>query len=109
MFPHVGDNVRANIDFMNNQIASSDSSINLGNVIEPNISTKRIADFNRKTNVLLSSFHNVAPVVYINYLYQYVCHCMAVSYGISPTDITTKFTNITKIYHIPVQMRNKRK
>ena len=41
--PHVGDNVRANIDFMNNQIASSDISINLGNAIEPTISTKRIA------------------------------------------------------------------
>ena len=92
MSPHVGDNVRANIAFMNNQIVSSDISINLGNAIEPTISTKRIADFDRKTNVLLSSFHNVAPIVYINYLYQYVCHCMAVSYGISPTDIPTNFT-----------------
>ena len=92
MSQHVGDNVRANIDFKNNQIASSDISINFGNAIEPTFSTKRIADFNRKTNVLLSSFHNVAPIVYINYLYQYVCHCMAVSYGISPTDIPTNFT-----------------
>ena len=62
VFPHVGDNVSKNVNFMNNQIASSDSSIHLGNVIGPNISTKRveasIADFNRKTNALLSSFYN---------------------------------------------------
>ena len=34
VFPHVGDNVSKNINFMNNQIASSDSSIHLGNVIK---------------------------------------------------------------------------
>ena len=64
VFSHVGDNVSTNIIFMNNQIASSDSSVYFGNVIGPNISTKRgeasIADFNRKINVLLSSFHNVS-------------------------------------------------
>ena len=70
VFPHVGDNASTNINFMNNQIASSDSSIHLSNVIGPNISIKRvetsIADFNRKTNVLLSSFLNVG----INCLYK---------------------------------------
>ena len=64
VFPHAGDNVSTNITFMNNQIASSDSSTHLGNVIGPNISTKRveasIADVDRKINVLLSSFHNVS-------------------------------------------------
>ena len=95
VFPHVGDNVSTNNNFMNNQIASSDSSIHLCNVIGPNISTKRveasIADFNRKNNVLLSSFIMLAPIVYIKYLYQYVCHYMAVSYGMYPTDTPTIF------------------
>ena len=95
VFPHVGDNVSTNITFMNNQIASSDSSIHLGNVIGPNISTKRvevsIADFNRKINVLLSTFTMLAPIVYIKYLYQYVCHYMAVSYGMYATDTPTIF------------------
>ena len=88
-FPHVGDNVSKNINFMNNQIASSDSSIHLGNVIGRNISTKRVeasvADVNRKT------FTNVAPIVYIKYLYQYVCHYMAVSNGMHPTNSPTIF------------------
>ena len=64
VFPHVGDKVSTNNHLMNIQIASSDSSIHLGNVIGPNISTKRveasIADFITKINVLLSSFHNVS-------------------------------------------------
>ena len=39
VFPHVGDNVSTNITLtcMNNQIASSDSSIHLGNVIGPQL------------------------------------------------------------------------
>ena len=74
---------------MNNQIASSDSSIHLGNVIGPNISTKRvevsIADFNRKTNVLLSSFHNCLHKIFISI-------CMSL-YGCQLWDVSHKFTN----------------
>ena len=33
VFPHVGDNVSTNIDFMNIQIPFSDSSIHLGNAM----------------------------------------------------------------------------
>ena len=81
VFPHVGDNASTNNNFMNNQIASSDSSIHLGDVIGPNISTKRveanIADFNRKINVLLSSFRNVNT----NCLYKlFISICMSL-YG----------------------------
>ena len=93
VFPHVGDNVSKNINFMNNQIASLDISIHLGNVIGPNISTKRvetsIADFNRKTNVLLSSFHNVST----NCLYKiFISICMSL-YGCQLWDVSHKFTN----------------
>ena len=38
VFPHVCENVSTNIIFMNNEIASSDSSIHLGNVIGPHSS-----------------------------------------------------------------------
>ena len=93
VFPHVGDNVSKNIIFMNNQIASLDSSIHLGNVIGPNISTKRvetsIADFNRKTNVLLSSFHNVST----NCLYKiFISTCMSL-YGCQIWDVSYRYTN----------------
>ena len=33
----------------------------------------------------------LAPIVHIKYLYQYVCHYMAVSYGMYPTDTPTIF------------------
>ena len=79
---------------MNNQIASSDSSIHLGNVIGSNISTKRvdasIADFNRKTNVLLSSFHNVST----NCLYKiFISICMSL-YGCQLWDSPTIFCEL---------------
>ena len=51
VFPH---NVSTNIYPMNNQIASSDSSIHLGNVIGPNSSALLISI----ENVLLSSFYD---------------------------------------------------
>ena len=96
VLPHVCDNVSTNIDFMNNQIASSDSSIHLGNVIGSNISTNRvessIADFNRKTNVLLSSFYNVGT----NCLYQiFISTCMSL-YGCQLWDVYHRYTN--KLY-----------
>ena len=91
VFPHVGDNVSKNINFMNNQIASSDSSIHLNNVIGPNILTKRdasIADFNRNF-VLLSSFHNVST----NCLYKiFISICMSL-YGCQLWDVSHKLTN----------------
>ena len=78
-----------------NQIASSDSSIHLGNVIGRNISTKRveasIADLNRKTftNVLLSPFHNVST----NCLYKiFISICMSL-YGCQLWDASPKFIN----------------
>ena len=93
VFPHVGDNVSTNITFMNNQIASSDSGIHLGNVIGPNISTKRveasIADFNRKTNVLLSSFHNVST----NCLYKIFISISMSLYGCQLWDVPHRYTN----------------
>ena len=78
---------------MNNQIASSDSSIYLGNVIGPNISTKRvessIADFSRKTNVNLSSFYNVGT----NCLYKiFISICMSL-YGCQLWDVSHRYTN----------------
>ena len=93
VFPHVGDNVSTNINLMNNQIASSDSSIHLGDVIGPNISTKRveasIADFKRKNNVLLSSFHNVST----NCLYKiFISTCMSL-YGCQIWDVSHRYTN----------------
>ena len=93
VFPHAGDNVSTNITFMNNQIASSDSSIHLGNVIGPNISAKRgeasIADFNRKINVFLSSFHNVST----NCLYKiFISICMSL-YGCQLWDVSHRYTN----------------
>ena len=93
VFPHAGDNVSTNITFMNNQIASSDSSTHLGNVIGPNISTKRveasIADVDRKINVLLSSFHNVST----NCLYKiFISICMSL-YGCQLWDVSHRYTN----------------
>ena len=93
VFPHVGDNVSTNIDFMNNQIASSDSSIHLCNVIGPNISTRRvksiIADFNRETYVLLSCFYNVGT----NCLYKiFISICMSL-YGCQLWDVSHKYIN----------------
>ena len=94
-FPHVGDTVSTNIDFLNNQIASSYSSIHLGNVIGPNISTKRvessIADFNRKTNVHLSSFYKVGTNCLHYNLYQYASSLYE-SYGMYLTNTPTNFT-----------------
>ena len=88
---HVYDNASTNIDFINNQIAFSDSSIHSGNAIGPNISTKgvesSIANL-RKTNVLLSSFYIAAPIVYIKYLYQ----CMSL-YDCQLLDVTDRYTN----------------
>ena len=87
-----------NIEFMNNQRASSDSSIHLGNVIGPNISTKReessiilILIENRKTNVLLSSFQNVGT----NCLYKIsISICMSLDlYGCQLWDVSHKYTN----------------
>ena len=64
----------------------------MGNVIGPNISTKSvevsIADFNRKTNVLLSSFHNVSTKC----LYKiFISICMSL-YGCQLRDVSHKFT-----------------
>ena len=88
-FPHIGDTVSTNINFMNNQIASSDSSIHLGNVIGPNISTKRVEASIVKTNVLLSPFHNVST----NCLYKiFISICMSL-YGCQLWDVSHKFTN----------------
>ena len=96
MFPHVGDYVSTDIDFMNNQIASSDSSIHLGNVMGPYISTKRLESSMLILIEKLMSFYlpfiMLAPIVYIKYSYQYVCHYMAVGYGMYPTDTPTNFT-----------------
>ena len=93
VFPHVGDNVSTNITFMNNLIASLESSIHLGNVIGPDISTKRVeasvADFNRKINVLLSSFHNVST----NCSYKiFISICMSL-HGCQLWDVSHRYTN----------------
>ena len=85
---------RYSLNFMNNQIASADSSIHLGNVIGSNIWVKRveasIADFNRRTNVLLSSFHNVST----NCLYKKcISICMSL-YGCQLWDVSHRYTSI---------------
>ena len=39
-------------------------------------------------------FIMLAPIVYMKYLYQYVCLYMAVSYGMYPTDTPTFFCEL---------------
>ena len=84
VFPHVGDNVSTIIDFINNEIASSDCSIHLGRV-----QSSGLLLFNRKINVLLSSFYNVCT----DCLYKiFISICMSL-YGCRLWDVSHRYNN----------------